>query len=89
MGGQFEESQVGKAGIGFTSSLSSLLCLLPVAAGVFLGVRLPLMMVVVVFTCLLAAVAAVGPALGGLGDIQVRVENGGFFIKIPKILTQD
>jgi hypothetical protein len=39
------------------------------------------MMVVVVLNCLVAAVAAVGPALGGLGDIEVRVENGGFFIK--------
>ena len=89
MGGQFEESQGAKAGVGFTSSLSSLLCLLPVAAGVVLGVGLPHMMVVVVLNCLVAAVVAVGPALGGLGDIKVRVENGGFFIKIPKILTQD
>ena len=81
VGSQFEESQVGKAGIGFTSSYLSLLCLLPVAVDVVLGVRLPLMMVVAVFNCLVAAVAAVGPALSGLGDMKVRVENGGFFIK--------
>ena len=81
VGGQFEESQGGRAGIGLTSSFLSLLCLLPVAAGVVLGVGLPHMMVVVVLNCLVAAVAAVGPALGGLGDIEVRVENGGFFIK--------
>ena len=72
VGGQFEESQVGKAGIGFTSSLSSLLCLLPVAAGVVLGVALPHMMVVVVLNCLVAAVAAVGSALSGFGR-KVRI----------------
>ena len=84
MGGQFEESQGAKAGIGFTSSFLSLLCLLPVAAGVVLGVGLPHMMVVVVLNCLVAAVAAVDPALSGFGDMKVRVENGGFFFTYRK-----
>ena len=71
MGGEFEEIQGGKAGIGFTSSLSSLL---PIAVDVVLGIGLPLMMVVAVLNCLVATVAAVGPALSGFGR-KVRIQE--------------
>ena len=81
MGGDFDEDEAGDKARQFFNSFLSLLYLLPDAENVVLGVRLPLMMVVAVLNCLVAAVAAVGPALGGLGDIKVRVENGGFFIK--------
>ena len=67
VGGDFDENVGGDESRPFFNSFLSLLYLLPVAAGVVLGVRLPLMMVVVVFTCLLAAVAAVGSALSGFG----------------------
>ena len=81
MGGDFDEDEGGDEARQFFNSFLSLLYLLPVAVDVVLGVGLPLMMVVVVFNCLVAAVAAVGSALSGLGDIKVRFENGGFFIK--------
>ena len=81
MSGDFDEDVGRDEPRSFFNSFLSLLYLLHDAENVVLGVRLPLMMVVAVLNCLVAAVAAVGPALGGLGDIKVRVENGGFFIK--------
>ena len=62
----------------FFNSFLSLLCLLPVAVDVVLGVGLPLMMVVAVLNCLVTAVAAVGSALSGLGDGQVSEERQNF-----------
>ena len=81
MGGEFDEDEAGDKARQFFNSFLSLLYLLPDAENVVLGVRLPLMMVVVVFNCL---VAAVDPALSGFGDMKVRVENGGFFFTYRK-----
>ncbi|GMH98718.1 hypothetical protein TrST_g13621 [Triparma strigata] len=67
VGVEFEEIGSETAGGHFNLSLPSLLCLLPVAVDVVLGIGLPLMMVVAVLNCLVAAVAAVGPALSGFG----------------------
>ena len=67
MGGDFDEDEAGDKARQFFNSFLSLLCLLPVAVDVVLGVRLPLMMVVAVLNCLLAAVAAIGSALSGFG----------------------
>ena len=72
VGVEFEEIGSETAGGQFNLSLLSLLCFLPVAAGVVLGVRLSLMMVVAVLNCLVAAVAAVGSALSGFGR-KVRI----------------
>ena len=67
VGGDFDEDESGDCHEArqFFNSFLSLLCLLPVAADVVLGVRLPLMMVVAVLNCLIAAVVAVGSALSG------------------------
>ena len=65
VGGDFDEDEGGDEARQFFNSFLSLLCLLPVAADVVLGVRLPLMMVVAVLNCLIAAVVAVGSALSG------------------------
>ena len=72
MGGEFDEDEAGDKARQFFNSFLSLLYLLPDAENVVLGVRLPLMMVVVVFNCLVAAVAAVGSALSGFGR-KVRI----------------
>ena len=72
MGGDFDEDEPGDKARQFFNSFLFLLCLLPVAAGVVLGARLPLMMVVAVLNCLVAAVAAVGSALSGFGR-KVRI----------------
>ena len=72
MGGDFDEDEAGDKARQFFNSFLSLLYRLPVAVDVVLGVRLPLMMVVVVFNFLVAAVAAVGSALSGFGR-KVRI----------------
>ncbi|GMI04994.1 hypothetical protein TrVE_jg8179 [Triparma verrucosa] len=74
VGVEFEEIGSETAGGHFNLSLPSLLCLLPVAVDVVLGIGLPLMMVVAVLNCLVAAVAAVGPALSGFGR-KVRIQK--------------
>ena len=78
VGGDFDEDEGGDEARQFFNSFLSLLYLLPVAVDVVLGVGLPLMMVVVVFNCLVAAVAAVGSALSGLGDGQVSEKRQNF-----------
>ena len=72
VGGDFDEDEAGDKARQFFNSFLSLLCLLPVAVDVVLGVGLPLMMVVAVLNCLVAAVAAVGSALSGFGR-KVRI----------------
>ena len=67
VGGGFDENEGGEEARQFFNSFLSLLCLLPVAVDVVLGVGLPLMMVVAVLNYLVAAVAAVGSALSGFG----------------------
>ena len=72
MGGEFDEDEGADEARQFFNSFLSLLYLLPVAVDAVLSVRLPLMMVVVVYNCLVAAVAAVGSALSGFGR-KVRI----------------
>ena len=72
VGGDFDEDEAGDKARQFFNSFLSLLYLLPDAENIVLGIRLPLMMVVVVFNCLVAAVAAVGSALSGFGR-KVRI----------------
>ena len=72
MGGDFDEDVAGDKARQFFNSFLFLLCLLPVAVDVVLGVRLPLMMVVAVLNCLVTAVATVGSALSGFGR-KVRI----------------
>ena len=78
MGGDFDEDEGGDEARQFFNSFLSLLYLLPVAVDVVLGVGLPLMMVVVVLNCLVAAVVAIGSALSGLGDGQVSEKRQNF-----------
>ena len=72
VGGDFDEDEAGDKARQFFNSFLSLLCLLPVAADIVLGVGLPLMMVVAVLNCLVAAVAAIGSALSCFGR-KVRI----------------
>ena len=78
MGGDYDENEGGDEVRQFFNSYLCLLYLLPVAADVVLGVGLPLMMVVVVLNCLVAAVVAVGSALSGLGDMKVSEKRQNF-----------
>ena len=72
VGCEFDEDEAGDKARQFFNSFLSLLYLLPDAENVVLGVRLPLMMVVAVLNCLVAAVAAIGSALSGFGR-KVRI----------------
>ena len=74
MGCDFDEDEGDGEARQFFNSFLSLLYLLPIAVDVVLGIGLPLMMVVAVLNCLVAAVAAVGSTLSSFGR-KVRISQ--------------